>query len=162
MKKQSNLILTLNPSAICTTWYSIPAAASPDQCHRPHGFLCQAAERQCAVPVRILHISCKKFEGCCIMAKASTILEKALLCYRAGPGDWVGSDIKVDEGWALFIHPDLLHGTGLGKKMHQYSFFNYEVNEALHILRKKVRSLRIVSIRLPGNTNSLSISIPKA
>jgi AraC-like DNA-binding protein len=33
----------------------------------------------------------------------------------------------------LFIHPDLLHGTGLDKKMHEYNFFHYEVNEALHI-----------------------------
>jgi AraC-like DNA-binding protein len=39
----------------------------------------------------------------------------------------------VDEGWALFVHRDLFHGTDLGRKIHQYSFFNYEVNEALHI-----------------------------
>jgi len=44
-----------------------------------------------------------------------------------------GPDVVVDEGWALFFHPDLIHGTDLGRKIHQYSFFNYETNEALHI-----------------------------
>ncbi len=39
----------------------------------------------------------------------------------------------MEEGWALFFHPDLLHGTDLEKKLHQYSFFHYEANEALHI-----------------------------
>jgi len=60
------------------------------------------------------------------------------------PGQAIGSgpNIKVDEGWALFIHPDLLHGTGLGKKMHQYSFFNYEVNEALHISEEESKIIK--------------------
>jgi AraC-like DNA-binding protein len=39
----------------------------------------------------------------------------------------------VLEGWALFFHPDLLHAFPLGHKIHEYNFFHYEVNEALHV-----------------------------
>ena len=36
-------------------------------------------------------------------------------------------------GWALLFHPDLLHGTTLEKAIKNYSFFDYRVNEALHM-----------------------------
>lgn len=36
-------------------------------------------------------------------------------------------------GWALLFHPDLLHGTSLEKTIKEYSFFDYRINEALHM-----------------------------
>ena len=36
-------------------------------------------------------------------------------------------------GWALLFHPDLLHSTPLKKAIRNYSFFDYRVNEALHM-----------------------------
>jgi AraC-like DNA-binding protein len=36
-------------------------------------------------------------------------------------------------GQALIFHPDLIHGTSLGRNIKDYSFFSYEVNEALHL-----------------------------
>lgn len=37
----------------------------------------------------------------------------------------------------ILFHPDLLHGTSLGKTIKKYTFFSYEVNEALHLRPKK-------------------------
>lgn len=58
-----------------------------------------------------------------------------------GPGQvmQVQKEIKTFEpkGWALLFHPDLIKGTTLGKQIHQYSFFSYEVNEALHLSEKE-------------------------
>src|SRR5882757_7523250 len=88
-------------------------------------------------------ISCKKFEGLLKYGKGYYDFNEGSLMFTA-PGQVIapGPDVTVEEGWALFIHPDLLHGTDLGKKMHQYSFFNYEVNEALHISEEESKIIR--------------------
>ena len=36
-------------------------------------------------------------------------------------------------GWALLFHPDLLHGFPLERHIKEYSFFDYRINEALHM-----------------------------
>lgn len=57
------------------------------------------------------------------------------------PGQVYGIDSKgksiKPSGYALVFHPDLLAGTHLGKMIKEYSFFSYEVNEALHLSKKE-------------------------
>lgn len=45
------------------------------------------------------------------------------------------------EGWMLLIHPDFLWNTPLAKKMQQYAYFDYEVNEALFLSKKEEDTL---------------------
>jgi AraC-like DNA-binding protein len=88
-------------------------------------------------------ISCKKFHGLLYYGKSQYDFREGSLMFTA-PGQVLGAgpDCDVYAGWALFIHPDLLHGTALGKKMHQYSFFHYEVNEALHISEEEDKIIK--------------------
>ncbi|MFC0183110.1 Helix-turn-helix domain-containing protein [Pseudarcicella hirudinis] len=57
------------------------------------------------------------------------------------PGQVVGVMPKVTtfepKGWALLFHPELIKGTSLGKHIQDYSFFSYDVNEALHLSDKE-------------------------
>jgi AraC family transcriptional activator of pobA len=46
-------------------------------------------------------------------------------------------DDKDPNGWGIFFHPDLIKGFHLDSQMHNYSFFEYAVNEALHISEKE-------------------------
>ena len=46
------------------------------------------------------------------------------------------------EGWTLVFHPDLIRRSSLGSKIHQYNFFSYDVNEALHISDSETRVLK--------------------
>ena len=41
------------------------------------------------------------------------------------------------KGYALVFHPDLIHGTPLGKHIHDYSFFSYAFHEALHLSERE-------------------------
>ncbi len=41
------------------------------------------------------------------------------------------------DGWMLFIHPDFLWNTSLAKKIKQYDFFGYTINEALFLSEKE-------------------------
>lgn len=45
------------------------------------------------------------------------------------------------DGWGLFFHPDIIRGSSLGNKMKDYTFFSYEVNEALHLSDKEKETL---------------------
>lgn len=41
------------------------------------------------------------------------------------------------KGHALIFHPDFIHGTPLGRNIKDYTFFSYEINEALHLSTKE-------------------------
>lgn len=47
----------------------------------------------------------------------------------------------IEDGWFLAFHPDLLYGSLLGKNIVSYSFFKYDLREALHISDKERNTL---------------------
>ena len=53
------------------------------------------------------------------------------------PGQVIGVEdngkVYQPQGMALVFHPDLLRGTTLGRTIKDYTFFSYQVNEALHL-----------------------------
>jgi len=63
-----------------------------------------------------------------------------LICIA--PNQVIEIDNEVIEredkmGWGLFFHPDLIRSTSLNDKIKSYSFFHYEVSEALHLSDKE-------------------------
>ena len=68
----------------------------------------------------------------------------SLICIA--PKQTITMDTEIEKrpdplGWGLFFHPDLFRGTTLGDKMEQYSFFTYEMSEALHLSDKEKQIL---------------------
>jgi AraC-like DNA-binding protein len=66
--------------------------------------------------------------------------EEGTLIFIA-PGQVYGIEDKSEKrkgiGQALVFHPDLIRGTSLGRNIREYTFFSYEVNEALHLSERE-------------------------
>lgn len=61
--------------------------------------------------------------------------EGTIVCFAPGQtADIIptGDQIQINS-YGILFHPDLLRGTSLGKTIKKYTFFSYEVNEALHL-----------------------------
>ncbi|MES2652561.1 MAG: helix-turn-helix transcriptional regulator [Bacteroidota bacterium] len=62
--------------------------------------------------------------------------EEGTLVFVA-PGQVIGvennGELYQPQGYALVFHPDLIRGTTLGRHINEYTFFSYEVFEALHL-----------------------------
>lgn len=67
--------------------------------------------------------------------------------YRKGsvvclaPGQVIGiedtGEVFQPQGWALCFDPELIYGTSLSRSIKEYSYFSYEVNEALHLSERE-------------------------
>lgn len=55
-----------------------------------------------------------------------------------------------DPGWALLFHPDLIRKSELAKTIGNYSFFSYDLAEALHISDEEKRSLNEILNKIEG------------
>lgn len=58
-----------------------------------------------------------------------------LICVAPGQiGGKEDNGERIDlDGWALLFHPDLLRGTPIEKTIKECTFFDYRINEALHM-----------------------------
>ena len=52
------------------------------------------------------------------------------------------------NGWMLFFHPDLIRNTHLDTAMDDYTFFNYEVFEALHLSEDEEKTVNACVINI--------------
>ena len=61
--------------------------------------------------------------------------EGTIVCFA--PGQTAETNPTTDKvqvnAHGILFHPDLIRGTALGQEIKKYSFFSYEVNEALHL-----------------------------
>jgi AraC-like DNA-binding protein len=69
----------------------------------------------------------------------------SLICMAPGQVMELENDFDPDaviSGWGVFFHPDLIRATSLFDKMKDYSFFAYEIAEALHLSDKENQILK--------------------
>ena len=70
--------------------------------------------------------------------------EEGVMVFSA-PGQVYTNTREVKEGeiqgWTLCFHPDLLRNTSLGSQIQDYSFFNYDVYEALHLSEEEEKTV---------------------
>jgi AraC-like DNA-binding protein len=69
----------------------------------------------------------------------------SLICMAPNQLVELEANVEPDEdvaGWGLFFHPDLIRASSLFSKMEEYSFFSYEVTEALHMSDKENEILK--------------------
>lgn len=97
-------------------------------------FSVQAFKAEQAYRIGFYTISCKTVHGSPRYGRGHYDFSNGTLLLTA-PGQVMaaGPEFVIEKGWILLIHPDLLYGTPLGKRLPTYTFFNYEVSEALHI-----------------------------
>jgi AraC-like DNA-binding protein len=72
--------------------------------------------------------------------KAIDFQDGNLICIAPNQTIELDSEVEARDdkmGWGLFFHPDLIRATTLNDKLKDYTFFNYEVSEALHLSDKE-------------------------
>ena len=77
--------------------------------------------------------------------------EGSLICMAPSQVIMIDNDrLEKDNpmGWGLFFHPDLIRNTSLNMKMKEYSFFSYEITEALHLSEKEKQLLHDCILRI--------------
>ena len=99
------------------------------------------------VVVNLYQITLKQFAcGTLIYGRNSYDYEEGTLVFTS-PGQVVEYKDSPEEdhqnmgGWSLCFHPDLIRKSDLGNKINQYNFFNYEVNEALHLSEEEQKTI---------------------
>lgn len=79
----------------------------------------------------------KQGEGCSMRYGREKYDYQAGSIVTLAPGQTVKvewrHDLPMPPSRALLFHPDLIHGTALGRKIREYAFFDYSQREALHL-----------------------------
>ncbi|PWJ57854.1 AraC-like DNA-binding protein [Dyadobacter jejuensis] len=91
----------------------------------------------------------KKFKGSLKYGRSGYDFQEGTLMFTA-PNQVMSpsADTVIEEGWFLAFQPDFIFGSDLGKKIHNYNFFLYESNEALHISEDEKEMLDEVIVRI--------------
>jgi AraC-like DNA-binding protein len=86
------------------------------------------------------------------------------MMFSAPNQSYVVKDIVISsESWFLAFHEDFIRGTNIRKLIKNYNFFNYNVNEALHLTPKEEKTIksifRNIEIEYQNNQDEFSKDI---
>jgi AraC family transcriptional activator of pobA len=101
---------------------------------------CFSEERLRSVSYNFYCIAMKKnFQGKMKYGQNFYDFDEGVMTFFS-PGQVVTTDITDDlqlSGWWLVVHPEYIRGYPLGKRIKEYGYFSYAVNEALHLSVKE-------------------------
>ena len=67
------------------------------------------------------------------------------LLFSAPNQRYIVKDMVISsDSWFMAFHEDFIRGLDIQKRIRQYNFFNYNVNEALHLSPKEERTIKTI------------------
>jgi AraC family transcriptional activator of pobA len=136
---------------------SVVDLAKVDRSHRKAGV---------AYRLNLYSVACKVLEGHFIYGRTTYDFSEGTLMFTA-PDQILspGLENKV-KGWGIYIHPDFFNANNKGRKLTEYSFFGYDMNEALHISEVEKQVLdeclqnirREISLNLDEHSHNLILT----
>ena len=82
------------------------------------------------------------------------------LLFSAPNQTYIVKDIVISsESWFIAFHEDFIRGLDIQKRIKKYNFFNYSVNEALHLSEKEIGKLLKEQNELFYNVDRISYKL---
>lgn len=105
----------------------------PEKGHQSivHNFYCIALKKNFQATLKYGHQPVDFEEGVLLFMSPKQVISV----------DTSSPEALQHSGWLLLVHPDFLWNTSLAKKIKQYEYFGYNVNEALHLSPKEEATL---------------------
>ncbi|MDW3197069.1 MAG: helix-turn-helix domain-containing protein [Cytophagales bacterium] len=83
--------------------------------------------------------------------------EGTLLFFAPGQAMEFESNVEMDghvrEAWRLIFHPDLIRKSDLANHIDEYSFFNYDLNEGLHLSQDEKDTIEEILVKIVNEYN---------
>ena len=107
---------------------------------------CVSSNEEMSYTNRFYIISLKKIvSGEILYGRTKYDCNTGTLLFSAPDQEYIVKDIVVSsESWFLAFHEDFIHGLDIRKQIKNYGFFNYNVNEALHLSPKEEQTIKSI------------------
>lgn len=107
---------------------------------------CVTSKEEVSYTNQFYVISLKKIvSGEIIYGRTKYDCDTGTLLFSAPNQTYIVKDIVVSsESWFIVFHEDFIRGMEIQKRIKKYNFFNYNVNEALHLSPKEEKTIKSI------------------
>lgn len=107
---------------------------------------CISSNKEVSYTNQFYIISLKKIvSGELIYGRTKYDCDTGTLLFSAPNQTYITKDIVISsESWFIAFHDDFIRGLDIRKRIKNYNFFNYNVNEALHLSPKEEQTIKTI------------------